>query len=517
MSALLALVLSLNGAQPAPAPAPAPADAAAAEPLKVPTMEERQAVFGEANDLYKTGRKKEAADRLVVVAEDPANELFHAEAYARLGAILKELELPYSALIAYSKALEASPQAVASEVKKMIELGDVVGDTALLEPLLAQNVGLSVDKDTQSRMAYLAARGANRTGNYATALAILKMVSDKDPNYAEAKQLEGIVLSLQGRPKDALAPLLIAEAILKQREASAANDKQLVELHMNIARAYYGAENFGRAIEYFAMVPRTSDLWVEAQFERAWAHFRLDDMNGVLGLTQTHSSPFLDEAYFPEAELLRVYALFMMCKFPQASKEIEAFTTQYTGTLETLRAQSNRPAEDLFAAMATAVDDPNKSDLPSMVKTPFVHETRFLDRLHAIANADEEIERLDAVKENTFAQACTRWVEARKADVIRTEGNRIHDQVGAMEMGLANYLDNVQVSKLDIMQMETRLYEQAANLGAMPEPPRKVSRSLRLERGYLYWPWEGEYWADEVGYYRVDAKPDCPAALKMTR
>ena len=309
-------------------------------------MEERQAVFGEANDLYKTGRKKEAADRLVVVAEDPANEMFHAEAYARLGAILKELELPYSALIAYSKALEASPQAVASEVKKMIELGDVVGDTALLEPLLAQNVGLSVDKDTQSRMAYLAARGANRTGSYATALAILKMVSDKDPNYAEAKQLEGIVLSLQGRPKDALAPLLIAEAILKQREASAANDKQLVELHMNIARAYYGAENFGRAVEYFAMIPRTSDLWVEAQFERAWAHFRLDDMNGVLGLTETHASPFLAKAYFPEAALLRVYALFMMCKFPQANKEIEAFTTQYTGTLETLRAQSDRSAED---------------------------------------------------------------------------------------------------------------------------------------------------------------------------
>jgi hypothetical protein len=75
----------------------------------------------------------------------------------------------------------------------------------------------------------------------------------------------------------------------------------------------------------------------------------------------------------------------------------------------------------------------------------------------------------------------------------------------------------VQVSKLDIMQMETRLYEQAANLGAMPESPRKVSRSLRLERATSTGRGKASYWADEVGYYRVDAKPDCPAALKMTR
>jgi tetratricopeptide (TPR) repeat protein len=225
-------------------------------------------------------------------------------------------------------------------------------DTALLEPLLAQNVGLSVDKDTQSRMAYLAARGANRTGNYATALAILKMVSDKDPNYAESKQLEGSCS--RSRPPEGCARAAPDRRSDPQTKGSlAANDKQLVELHMNIGARLLRCGDFGRAIEYFAMVPRTSDLWVEAQFERAWAHFRLDDMNGVLGLTQTHSSPFLDKAYFPEAELLRVYALFMMCKFPQASKEIEAFTTQYTGTLETLRAQSNRPAEDLFAAMAT--------------------------------------------------------------------------------------------------------------------------------------------------------------------
>ena len=22
--------------------------------------------------------------------------------------------------------------------------------------------------------------------------------------------------------------------------------------------------------------------------------------------------------------------------------------------------------------------------------------------------------------------------------------------------------------------------------------------------------WQGEYWADELGYYRIDTKPECP-------
>ena len=67
----------------------------------------------------------------------------------------------------------------------------------------------------------------------------------------------------------------------------------------------------------------------------------------------------------------------------------------------------------------------------------------------------------------------------------------------------------------EILQLEQRLYEQAANIGKIPDSKRNVKRKLRRKVDTRMWPWEGEYWADEVGYYRIDAKPDCPAGLQV--
>ena len=77
-------------------------------------------------------------------------------------------------------------------------------------------------------------------------------------------------------------------------------------------------------------------------------------------------------------------------------------------------------------------------------------------------------------------------------------------------------LNDSEISKLDIMQMETQLYQMASVQGEKSiEARRTVGRTLKVRKGYRYWPWEGEYWADELGYYRIDTKPDCPANMSV--
>ena len=89
----------------------------------VPTMEERQAAFGNINEAMMSGRMTHAADMLVMLLSQPEQAHFHAEAYARLGKVFSTLELPYSALMAYEQGLRSDIAVVGSEVPKALALG----------------------------------------------------------------------------------------------------------------------------------------------------------------------------------------------------------------------------------------------------------------------------------------------------------------------------------------------------------------------------------------------------------
>ena len=493
--------------------APAEEEAAAEEEIPEVSDEDRAAAFEEYDNAMQSGQKNRAADALLPILQDPQLQAIHGEAWVKLADLLAGFDMEYAALVAYSKGIAADPVTAASQVDEAIALADKMGDDAVLAPAVAQNVGIDVDTATRSRMAYLAARYNFRNGQMGTAQGLLMLVDKKSKIYAEAEALRGVLLSQQGRHEDALAPLLTAQAL----GPGQGKDQRFIDVtNLNLARAYFGADNFPRAIEYYAKVTRGSQFWPEAMYERAWAHFRLQDMKGTLGILHTHQSPFFDEWYFPEASLLRVYSLFLMCKFPDATTVIEDFTGHYTPVLELLDRElatmSPQAAwDDTKAFVQTEGHTPR---LPEMMVRRYTVEDRFLGKIAAVDKADEEITRLASATSNPFAALARDLVEERKAQLIAEEGQRIIDNANGAKAELKGMLSNVQVTKLDMMRFETRLYEQAAATGKAPEGPRAASgRKDRKERQTREWPYEAEYWADELGYYRVTANPDCPASL----
>ena len=486
------------------------AGTASAEDVAVPTMDERNEAFEQVNTAMVSGNKAAAADELIALTENPDWPVFHAEAYARLAVLLNQMDLPYSALAAYTKALELDPEGVSSEVQKAVALADKVGDQAILEPVFASNIGLSVDDATRSRMAYLAARENQRRGNLGVAGAMLQMVEAKDPYYPEAKSLEGIILALQGRHEAALTPLQIALATGARAKRG---DEFKATVTLNLARAYYAAGNYPQASQYWSQIEREDPKWLDAQFERAWAHFRMEDMNGVLALLQNHVSPYFQDRYYPEASMLRLYALFLLCKFPDASKQLEDFQAQYRPQqVELLRVSTMSPTS-LFDAIRRHIET-GSSDLPTMITAPLAHEDRMKDSINAIFNAEQEIARLRNVGANTFAQSAMEWLTERRATLVKSEGDRIQARAASMEAELNEMLSNSDVTKLDLMQMETRLLERASFTGKMPESKRRVKRQVRARVTERIWDWQGEYWADEIGYFRVDTKPECPEGMR---
>ncbi len=477
------------------------------------TMEEREAVFGPVDEAFKWGRKGEVADLLVeIIDQEELHVHLRAEAYARLGKVLQSFDLPYSSLVAYQGALTTDAVLTQDSARVAIELADQVGDTAILEKVFADNLGLQVSAETRSRMAYLAAREAHSRKMYPLALASLTMVAETDPFYPEAKALEGVTQSLLGNPNGALAPLQVA---LGTGQAMKRPPRFMNTVRLNLARAYYTASNFPRAIEYFARVERSSRQWPEAQFERSWAHFRLQDTNGVLSLLETHDSPFLEDHYFPEASLLKVYSLFLMCKFPEASNEIDGFKAKYEPKIAVLRAVEARDPVDLFNAMAGHIER-GQSDLPRMITWKFEDEDRFNDSLGAVRSAEDEKKRLMNVAANPFSGWATDEVEKRRDILVKAEGLRIKRRAKRMADELAQMMNDVEISKLDMMDFERRLFQAASAKGEMLDKRDTVLRTKRVKANERYWPWEGEYWADEVGYYRIQSKPDCPQGMTQS-
>lgn len=470
------------------------------------TEEERIEAFQPFTEAVTQGDTNAALEALVTIIDDPEQVAFHGMAYSSMGGLLESKELPYAALAAWAKGLQLDPDNTASGVKPALAVAERVHDSAFLEAVFAENVGLDVDDETRGRLAYLAARGSYQKGNLATALGILSLVNKDNPDFGKAMSLKGIALAQQGKYNDAMAALLVAQATVQ-------DDPEMLDIiHLNLARTYFAAENFPKSIEFYAKVSRESHWWPHAQFERAWAHFRIDDMNGALGLLHNHTSPFYDGWYFPEAELLRTYSLFLICKFPEASKQIEDFQTTWTPVRDDLdNLVGPMSNQDVFEdARAFVRDEDHK--LPELVYRDLQQDERFLTTIDAVDLAGKELDRLQGEKAG-WSQVAFNLVRERRKDLVLTEGARLRDGVTARTDELTGMLNDTEIAKLDMLKLETRLYEQASQVGEMADIERKAMRRERVRKGYVAWPYEGEYWADEVGYYKVNAKPECPEGL----
>ena len=490
----------------------APEEEPAVVEAKELTEEERAALFLPYEEALKRGQKTHAADALLPIVMDPVNGQAHGEAWIKMGSLLAEFDMEYSALIAYGNAINADPATGAAKVSEAIALARKLSDQRFLGPILAANVGLQVDKATRSDIAYLAARHYFQDQQEGMALGMLRMVDSKSSVYADSQALNGVILTQQGRYNDALAPLVTAQQIGRTQDRGERFDNVLT---LNLARSYFAAGNFLRAIEHYAKVERRSAFWPHAHFERAWAHFRQGDVKGTVAVLMSHESPFFADWYFPEADLLRTYSLFMMCKFPDAGDEISAFKDRYAPLRDQLKSSAGALTPEEAWADATAYLAGGSHQNSAKLLRKFETDERFRAAIVSVEKADDELKRLQNVSSNPFATMASQRLRERKAHLIAEEGARVKTHLVAARDQLVGMLSNVEVTKLDIMNYETAMLEKAAATGKLDYGDRIGQlRRLRKKKGIRVWPFQGEYWADEIGYYQLNTRPDCPEGMQ---
>jgi hypothetical protein len=442
---------------------------------------------------------------------DDEQRLLEAEAWGRLAEVYASYNLPYAAVLSYREAFASDLVQNTARVAEALRLAEAVNDETALGPGLGANLAIAVEPEVRSKVALVAAREAFRRAEYGLGLGLLLTVDQSASVYPDAQALQGVILAQQGRYNDALVPLYTARQV---GETLGRGERFRNVVELNLARAYYSAQNWGRAIQYYGMVDRGSSYWPEAQFEISWAHFRGEDMPGSLARLHSLQSPFFgDDWYFAEADLLRIYALFMMCKFPDASDRADVFAEKYAPIADDLaRSLASMSGEDAFNE-GIALTQGQATRIPAAIVRRFTHEDRFSEAVDAVSQIDRELQTLQGLSGREFADRATERLTERRTLIIDVEGQRIlaagqlaHDEIREM-------LQALQITKLDILALEAELYERAARTGSL-DFGDSIGKLRKLRRkGVQVWPFQGEYWADELGWYHVDARTDCPADM----
>jgi tetratricopeptide (TPR) repeat protein len=496
MTGLLALTLCAVAAPPTPA-------------TQTMSDQERASLFGGWATALASGDRDAAAAALLAIVRDPAKAEAHGEAWGRLADLYMQLGYEMSAVGAWGKAFSLDGPRNAGSLATAFELAATVHDDRPIAEAVGKNVGIPVEGATRNDLAYTAARTQLDRGEIGLAVAVVALGDPGAPGYEDVAMMKGIVLAQQSRFDEAIEALQIAQATGVQN----GRDQAFADLAaLNLGRAYYGAGSYGLAISSYASVSRQSNHWLQAQFERAWSHFRGQDMNGALAMLFNHDTPFFAEDYHPEADLLRAYSLFIMCKFTDATAEINAFQERYEPMSAELAAISLTP-QDAWTDVVAFVDD-KPHQLPDWILHPFKGDPRLAEARLAVAHADKELARMEALSDD-LEDVARKIVETERAEIVRIEGERVIDRVTQAREELSSMLAGIEITRLDLLNLEAQMYQRASATGVLDYGDRveQLKELRKRKTGFHVWPFEGEYWADELGWFVFDARPDCPESM----
>jgi tetratricopeptide (TPR) repeat protein len=376
-------------------------------------------------------------------------------------------------------------------------------------------------------------------------LAAVKRVDKNFPLFAQATYLRGLVHFARGEFEPAVKAFRDVVRMTNPRAAKdgdqAIENAKLREMaFFSLARIHYQFEQFRYAIFYYDRISRDSEAWLEAVFESSWAHFRLGEYEKALGNLVTLQSPFFAGEYYPESSILKAITFYENCRYPEARAFLAEFNQNYGGVLSELdrlvgagpaekageaaaggEKQEQKTAEQLFEELtalekkvAEGKDDAASSiALTARLLRLALSDKRVAGFKAAIDEVDEEKARLQAMPApfagGTMATELQTALDARRAELVTLAGTLLRDKLQSERQFLADLKSKLFRIQFQIIKREKETLEASLSNQSQTVSLGDYNFTTATDDERLFWPFEGEYWRDELGTYQYTLTKGC--------
>jgi hypothetical protein len=355
-------------------------------------------------------------------------------------------------------------------------------------------------------------------GDFDKAIQLFDRVSRDSEFFIKAKFFEGVthVRKYEGKPAiDAFKEILvIGEERPKQYKPEDIDDyRELAQLQM--ARVFYSTQQFDTSIRYYEKLDQNSADWTKSLFEASWAYFMKTLNSKALGNIHTLNAPYFEDEFFPESMLLKAVIYFEYCLYDQAEEAVADFNDKYrplTQNLADLLKKYDDNAEfydyvKKVMAGKAGLDPVTQRLVMSVLNDKTLRKTfawvEELDHELAMLQKSDKAWQTTQVAAETLQELTVQQsvAQADAGKVARDRIDRLQRELGALSR--------------DGLKIKFQILDAKAEKVSADAVKNQVSASHKeepiiVDDEHFQWKFNGEYWKDELGYYRFKIRSRCP-------
>ncbi len=380
---------------------------------------------------------------------------------------------------------------------------------------------------------YLLGRYKYRNRQYDDALRLFGKVDRQSKYYIKAQFFSGISNVQLRRSVPAVRAFQRIVGAIDSGDVDIEDEDRMRDLaFLSMARTYYSASvrldesnsptidpsRLSAAVKYWNKVDVASEYWLDALFEESWAYFMAGDYAHALGNIHTIQSPYFPNSYYPEAEILKAVIYFANCQYDDAETIVARFQTKYQPMYDDLNAVVKRfegeDQDEPFYKFLKEVRD-GKANLPPRIKVVVENalgDRQLLRHLQYVQVLDEEAKRFEkapaAFRDSALGNDVKDAIQLARDIAVRNAGQLARERYQRNLDELNEHLRDSAKILIDITSAKRNQLD-AAIAGSQVTAVESERNIVKPDEEHVIWPFDGEYWRDELGFYRQTITSKC--------
>ena len=390
-------------------------------------------------------------------------------------------------------------------------------------------------RDLYWQLNFMLGRYKYRNRQFEESIRLFQKVDRRSEYYVKAQFFTGVSYVQLRKAVPAVKAFQRIEKALDEGVEGVDDEDRMRDLaYLSMARTYYSSsitldaetnaptvntQKLSAAVKYWNQVDVTSEYWLDALFEESWAYFMAGDYPRSLGNIHTLGAPYFPNSFYPESEVLKAIIYFTNCNYDAATTIVAKFNLRYTPIKDELekilKNYKGENREDAFFKFLLDVRE-GKGDIPPTVR-PIVEialsDRQLLRNIDYVKLLEEEEKRFK--KSPADFQSSGLGLEV--SDALKLARDLAVRQAGELALGryqryvdeLNEHLRNGEKILIDITAAQRNLLDEKLQTNQVSKAEAKIFGVVKPDEEHVIWPFNGEYWRDELGFYRQVVESAC--------